>query len=175
MNNHRPGRFFSRRIAQGASLVEFMIVIPLLLILVMGLAEMGRLLYQQNTLTKTVAVGARYLARQADLLQQNNCLPREVNRWQEVQQEAAHLMVCGQVSGCSGQTPIVPGLIPADVQIATPFLLEEEVNGKDVKVCVLTVQVQTAFQPLLGDSLVPILRIPAPQLTARMEERYSGN
>ncbi len=52
----------SRRQQFGIAAVEFTITLPLLLFLLFVSAEVGRLLFQYNTLTKAVEDGARYLA-----------------------------------------------------------------------------------------------------------------
>lgn len=49
----------------GAAMVEFAILLPLMIVLVFGITEMGRAIYQQNTLSKAVASGARYMSRSA--------------------------------------------------------------------------------------------------------------
>lgn len=46
-------------------MVEFAIVLPLLLLLILGVAELGRAFMQYNILTKTVRDGARHLAQYA--------------------------------------------------------------------------------------------------------------
>ena len=51
----------------GLAMVEMVIVSPLLLLLIFGVAEMGRAFYQYNTLTKSVRDGARYLSGEAIL------------------------------------------------------------------------------------------------------------
>lgn len=48
-------------------MVEFAIVLPLLLLLMFAAAELGRVLYQYNTLIKSARDGARYLAANAFL------------------------------------------------------------------------------------------------------------
>jgi Flp pilus assembly protein TadG len=52
--------FFRRQ--GGTAMVELAIVIPLLLFLLLGVAEFGNAFNQYNTLTKTVRDGARYAA-----------------------------------------------------------------------------------------------------------------
>ena len=49
----------------GVALVEFALVLPLLLILTLITTELGRALYQYNTLTKSVRDAARYLSVQS--------------------------------------------------------------------------------------------------------------
>lgn len=49
----------------GTAAIEFLIAVPLLLLLLIGVSEFGRILYQYNTLTKSVRDGARFLAANA--------------------------------------------------------------------------------------------------------------
>jgi Flp pilus assembly protein TadG len=55
-----------RRSECGAALVEFAIVLPVLLLLVFGIIDLGRLLYTYNNLTSAVREGARLAAVQQD-------------------------------------------------------------------------------------------------------------
>lgn len=50
---------------RGTAMVEFAIVAPLLIFLILAVAEFGHALNQYNTLTKAVRNGARYLAGEA--------------------------------------------------------------------------------------------------------------
>jgi hypothetical protein len=54
-------------VQQGLATVELAIVLPVLLLLMLAVAELGRLLYQYGTLTKAVQDGARYLSATARL------------------------------------------------------------------------------------------------------------
>jgi hypothetical protein len=55
-----------KRIGQrGTALVELAIIMPLLLFLLLGVAEFGHAFNQYNILTKAVRNGARYLAEEA--------------------------------------------------------------------------------------------------------------
>jgi Flp pilus assembly protein TadG len=55
-----------RRSERGAALVEFAIVLPVLLLLVFGIIDLGRLLYTYNNLTSAVREGARLAAVQSN-------------------------------------------------------------------------------------------------------------
>jgi Flp pilus assembly protein TadG len=55
-----------RRSECGAALVEFAIVLPLLLLLVFGIIDLGRLLYTYNNLTSAVREGARLASVQSN-------------------------------------------------------------------------------------------------------------
>ena len=52
MNNIRRTNFIKSR--SGTAMVEFAIILPLLLLLLFGITELGRALYQQNVLTQAV-------------------------------------------------------------------------------------------------------------------------
>lgn len=54
-----------RRSERGTAIVEFAIAAPLLLLLLLATAEIGRMLSQYDTLNKGVRDGARYLAANA--------------------------------------------------------------------------------------------------------------
>ncbi len=94
---------------QGIALVEFVIVLPLLLILLMATAEFGRMFYHYNTLTKTVRDGGRYLAEQA-----TPDTTGLINISDEVADTARNLVVYGQPG--AGQ-PLLEGLATADVSV----------------------------------------------------------
>ena len=50
---------------RGVATVELVIVLPVLLLLLVATFEIGRALFQYNTLTKAVRDGARYIAAEA--------------------------------------------------------------------------------------------------------------
>ena len=55
----------SRYRQRGVMSVEFIIVAPVILLLMLGISELGHAMYQYNTLTKAVRDGARYLSANA--------------------------------------------------------------------------------------------------------------
>lgn len=56
--SHRGGK-------QGQALVEFSLVFPLMLLLIFGLIDLGRLVYANNALSEAAREGARYGSVQA--------------------------------------------------------------------------------------------------------------
>lgn len=48
---------------RGLAAIEFAIVVPVMLFLMMATAEFGRVFYHYNTLTKAVQTGARYASK----------------------------------------------------------------------------------------------------------------
>lgn len=90
---------------QGAVAVEFALLLIPLLLLVSGVAEFGRALYQYNTLVKTTRDSVRHLSH----------LNPASDGYPQAQTEATCLAVYGN-TGCSGQT-LLPGLTTDMVSI----------------------------------------------------------
>jgi len=57
MNNNNQ-----RKNQSGIAVIEFALVLPILMLLMLATAEFGRAFYQYNTLTKSIRDGARYLS-----------------------------------------------------------------------------------------------------------------
>lgn len=87
---------------KGQSLVEFALVVPFLLLLVVGTIELGRAYYYYNILSKSVREGARYVSGHS--YDSATELPN-----------AKKMVVYGNTGG-SGN-PVVPGLTTAMVNI----------------------------------------------------------
>ncbi|HKU75659.1 MAG TPA: TadE family protein [Pyrinomonadaceae bacterium] len=111
-----------RRITQredGASTIELAIIFPILAILFVGTAELGRMFYYYTTLAKATNVGARYLSTS------RNAVNGTADEKTEARNEARNLVVCGIKStsstACDGQTPVIPGLTTANVLICDNF------------------------------------------------------
>lgn len=88
----------SRPPQRGAALVEFALILPLLLVMVLVVTECGRAIYQYNVLAKTVRDAARYLSVQTP----GSHLT-----------EARNLIVYGNTTGTG--TALAPGLSLAQV------------------------------------------------------------
>ncbi len=65
MNSFRNRGSTRHKRQQGMAIVEITLVLPLLLLLLLAVSEVGRILYQYNTLTQAQRDGARYLAMEA--------------------------------------------------------------------------------------------------------------
>lgn len=92
----------------GAAAVELALLLIPMLILILGVAEFGRALYQYNTLTKAVRDAARYLS-------QFN--PNDASAYDEAKEDAICLAVYGSLS-CGGEV-LVADLVPDMVSINT--------------------------------------------------------
>lgn len=93
----------------GVAAVEFVITLPVLLFLLFVAAEMGRLLYQYNTLTKSVEDGARFLATNVRVGISTGTLDTTII-------DAENLVRYGTTTV---STPLLPGLDTATVSILT--------------------------------------------------------
>jgi TadE-like protein. len=103
----------------GSSTIELAIIFPILVVLFVGTAELGRLFYTYNTLAKATYVGARYLSTS------RNAVNGTAGEKTAAKNEAKNLVVCGvkstSATGCNGQTPVVPGLTVSNVSICDNF------------------------------------------------------
>ncbi|HMU64028.1 MAG: TadE/TadG family type IV pilus assembly protein [Nitrosomonas sp.] len=83
----------NKRSVQGAVAVEMALLLALMLVLILGVAEFGRALYQYNTLAKAVRDAARHLS-------QFN--PNDTSDYDEAKEDATCLAVYGNLS-CGGE------------------------------------------------------------------------
>jgi len=102
---------------KGSAVVELAIVFPILLLLFVGTAELGRLFYTYTTLAKATKSGARYLSNSRDFTSSD--APTAANALTH----AKSLVVC-RYEDCTGQVPIVKGLSTSTVK-ATLFTQTE--------------------------------------------------
>jgi len=112
-----------RRMARhenGSSIIELAIVFPILLILFVGTAELGRLFYTYTTLAKATRTGARYLSTSRAVV---NGTATEITA---AKLEAKNMVVYGckdrvNDATCVATPPIVVGLTTANVNICDNF------------------------------------------------------
>jgi len=109
MNALRQAKFRSQ--ARGSTMIEFLIVLPILLMLVMATAEFGRAFMQYNALTKAVRDAGRYASAKAILGSTG-----VVQITSSLLAETRNLVVYGNVGG-TGRV-LLPGLTPANVAVA---------------------------------------------------------
>lgn len=156
----------NRRFSQtGAAMVEFAIMLPLIVVLVFGITELGRAIYQQNTLSKAAASGARYMSRAPQAVA-SDC--SQGSAWGASVINAANLIAFGRQSG-TGQ-PLLPGLKAADASFS---VAQRTVTGMG-NACVITASVSVPFRAIFGDTLVPFLDLGPLTLRATVEERFHG-
>ena len=127
---------------RGTAIVEFAIVLPLLLFLLLATAEVGRLLSEYDTLNKAVRDAARYLA--ANALAGTTGV---VGITPQVQTATINLVVTGNTAG-SGSA-LLPGLAAGNVTVTGLA------NGY------VSVAAAYTYVPMLGPTL-PTFGVTAP-------------
>ena len=94
---------------RGVAAVEFGIMLPILITLIFGIAEFGRVLYQYNGLVKGVRDGARLLSLYSPT----------ASNYTTYETQAKRLVVYGNIAGTGD--PLVTGLAMSDVVITQPI------------------------------------------------------
>jgi hypothetical protein len=145
-------------------MVELAIILPLLLAIAFGLAEIGRALLFEHSLVRHVEAAARYLGRSYQGLAPD-C--SENAAWATASSTAANLAVFGNEAG-SG-LPLFSGLDADAVSIAVSTAT---VPGGG-SACVIRVDATVPYPGIFG-ATIPLLGIAQPTLRAQSEERYVG-
>jgi Flp pilus assembly protein TadG len=122
------------RDCRGIASVELAIALPVLLLLLTATVEVGRLLSEYDTLTKSVRNAARYLA--ANALQGTTGV---VNITAPVQSATRNLVVTGNVTGTGGA--LLPGLVSGNVTVT------------NLGAGYVVVSASYTYQPVLGATL----------------------
>jgi len=120
---------------RGTAIAEFAIALPLLMFLLLATAEIGRLLSQYDTLTKSVRNGARYMAAKA----LDGSTGTVIIQPQD-QTATQYLVVTGNTVGAGN--PILPGLTSANITVASPS------SGY------ISVSAAYTYAPMLGSTLI---------------------
>lgn len=168
----------NRKTVRGSAMVEFAIVAPLMVMLVFGITELGRALYQLNMITKSANTGARYLARVnkvvdlvysegSDLLE--SCTTG--SKWDTATDIVRNLVLYGNETG-TGKI-LLPGLtVEFDPM---PHVTSPIDDGVTTSGCVISVKVATEFVSVFGDeTLIPFTDIQPITFAEVAQERYIG-
>jgi Flp pilus assembly protein TadG len=118
----------------GVAMVEFAVVLPLMLLLILGVAEFGRAFMQYNVLTKSVRDGARHLAQYALFGSSGT-----VNIDSQLVFETQNLVVYGNSAGAG--SPLLDDFSAGQVAVG-------DAGGGDVRV-----DASYPYQPMFGPAL----------------------
>jgi Flp pilus assembly protein TadG len=120
----------------GVAMVEFAVALPLLLLLLLAVAEFGRMLYHYNSLMQASRDASRFVAGQA----WNRTLGKIVLESDEdLKSKTKNIAVYG--APVSSGTPVVPGLTTDHVSV-------EQVDTEHVQV-----RISYEFQSVIGDGI----------------------
>ena len=114
---YKPGKY-----QQGAVLAEMALVTPILVFVLVAIAELAHAFIEHNTLTKAVRSGARYVAANA-----YEGTTGVVDVDATLINEARNLVVYGSTAPAGGATPILPGLAVTDVSVV-------QLAGDDIEI-----------------------------------------
>lgn len=118
---------------KGVAMVEFAIALPLLLLLLFGIAEFGRMLFQYNSLLQASRDAGRYAASEAW-----NATLGKVDLSGDLQARVKSVAVYGVPAAQPGAATAVPGLTTSQVQVSA--------LGSDH----VQVSITYTFQPVIG-------------------------
>jgi hypothetical protein len=140
----------SRDRQRGLAAIEFAIALPLIILIALAVTELGRGLYQYNTLTKAVRDGARYLSNVA-------VGPLGIVDIGPLVSDTKNIVVYGDING---GTPVLPNFAPADVTVST---VDVPLPGGGISPNHVRVSATYTFTPLfpalssLGYSMLPAM------------------
>lgn len=120
---------------RGIAMTEFVVAIPVLLLVFMATVELGRALFQYNALTKAVRDGARYASSARASTSGNFELTNAIRN------TAVNLTVFGNELGVG--EPLLPGLAPSAVNV--------QVSGAGNSF--VEVSAAYGFSPMLGSQI----------------------
>lgn len=127
----------SPRWSRGLAAVEFVIAVPVLLLVALAVTELGRAFIQYDTLSYSVRNGVRYLSEHAiagtaGVVDVSNAVA-----------DTQRLVVFGNIGG--GGLPILPELVVDDVVVVNA-------GGNNVEV-----RATYAYRPMIGATILPTL------------------
>lgn len=122
------------RLQRGVAMLELAIALPIMILLMLAVAEIGRCLYQYNALNKQVRNAVRYVSANARVGSTG-----VIDISDEVRSAAQRLAVFGILSDSS--EPLLPGL-------AVDNVIVEETAPEYV-----LVTVNYEYQPIIGSTL----------------------
>jgi Flp pilus assembly protein TadG len=146
------GSRLRRRSGQGQALVEFALVFPVLVLILLGIFEVGRLVFAYNTLGNAAREGARVAA-----VNQIEISPDCTNNRPIVNPATPHW----SIKQCAADKALSLGLTDAnvDVQYSAPPGVTWTCSPTLRVGCLATVTVEheyRAITPIIGDILGPI-------------------
>ena len=136
----------AHRYQRGVAMVEFTIVLPLMLLLLLGVTETGRAILQYNVVTKNTRAAVKHVASNALLGTTGT-----VNITAQLETEARNILVYGNPVG-NPSTAYLPNLTGAQGQVIP--LLPDHVS----------VRVDYPYQPMTGGVLQTFGLGPKPNL-----------
>ena len=102
----------------GVAAIEFVLVLPLLLILAFSIIDFGRLLFQYDALTKSTRDAAKYIARAVKPAA--NAVDTDLAVYNTIVAEAKNLALCGTITDCDKDDTLVKDLLLSNIFVDYP-------------------------------------------------------
>ncbi len=141
----KPTTAFKPRRQRGIATVELAVSLPLLLLALTTMVEVGRVFYTYTTLTKAVETGSRYLAG-ITLIGTG----RVQVTAQDIQ-DARNLIVFGNLTG--NGDPVIIGLSPTAITVQCTYGTTNSYCTPDNGIAPITVAAVYWYSPVLGTLL----------------------
>ena len=126
----------SRRSQRGLAMVEFVLSVPVLLLLMFATFEFGHLMIQYSTLNDAVRNASRYVAGNA--LDGTTGNLQTGSNWSSLATQGTNLAIFGNIAGTG--TPVLPSLNAANIITVTPDAADNYI----------TVTAAYPYHPLFG-------------------------
>jgi Flp pilus assembly protein TadG len=139
---------------RGLAVVEFVIMLPFLILVALAVTELGRGMYQYNTLSKAVHDGARYLSDNA-----MNTVG-QISIDSDLELQTKRIVVYGTIDTSGNK--VLPNLTVADITVSQEFLPLSDSGTDDNHVRVTASYDFTPIFPalsVLGYSLIPEITV----------------
>lgn len=153
--NSRRARAWSDR--RGVAAVEFALIVPVVLLALTGLVDLGRALSQEHTLEKGLHAGGSYAARAA--------LPLDGATQGRIRNLVRH----GNLTGTGPL--LLPGWTLPGAQLTVSTVIR---TAGDAEVAVIRLEARVPYQPL-APGLLGVVGLTASTLSARQEVVHVGH
>lgn len=120
----------SRRRDRGAAAVEFAFIVPLLVLVVLGIAEFGRAYYLQTTVSNAAREGARVMA-----LSDDQARAREAAKTAATTVSLADSQITFSTGSCSADTQVTVTVSYPMEFLTGMFGADFTLQGKGVMLC----------------------------------------
>lgn len=132
------------RAKRGQALVEFALVLPLLLLLIFGVVDAGRLIFAYNTVSNAARNGARVAIVNQSIAGTDTCDTTSATAWS---------------TGCAVSSGVSLGLVPADISVTYRDATDTTACSAMTFGCLAVVTVTSHFQaitPVIGQLIGPV-------------------
>lgn len=136
----------------GVAAVEFVLTLPVLMLIMLAMAEFALMFAQYTTLTKSMEGGARYISNYSI-----NGSFGTVSIDPAAELAAKNLIVYGNIAG-SGPA-IVEGMTVSDVSIQCTYGVQNDLCIVRDNIAAISLDADVSYQPTLGDALSGIMSL----------------